>query len=92
MSYSYEVGGTVFNGDRIHYGHDSIDNTYLEGAAEKRLEPYRIGGAVTVHYNPNDPSQAVLETGIRSYTYFHVLLSAGLFATGIDRVIKALTT
>lgn len=79
----------MFKGDRILYGHDSFDNKYLEGAAQKRLENYQPGSRVTVHYNPWKPRDAVLEAGINAHTYLYVLLSAGILAAGIEGMVGA---
>ena len=90
VRYTYEVDGRVFQSERLRYGHDSFDNTYLEGAARKLLTRYSVGNPVTVRYNPADPNEAVLEGGVTGHTFLHVLVSAGFLVTGVQGFLKAL--
>lgn len=59
VEYAYSVLGQPFTGDRITFG---LDETHAKRAkAEEVLARYPVGGTVTVHYDPNNPSDAVLE-------------------------------
>jgi len=62
VSYRFTVDGHEFVGDRACFG-DS-DRTSWSWAARKIVARYRPGDAVTVHYDPSKPREAVLETGI----------------------------
>lgn len=56
--YQYTVNGQMYTGTRIGFGRVFYDyNTAI-----RKLKPYPQGAAVIVHYDPADPSQAVLET------------------------------
>jgi hypothetical protein len=55
--YSYQAGGRSYEGNRIAPGPE-VGGT----GAPKRSAEYKKGSQVTVFYNPNDPSDAVLET------------------------------
>ena len=58
VQYQYSLMGQSFQGDRLAFGNMSYDyNT-----ASKKIAPYPQGASVTVHYDPSDPSKAVLET------------------------------
>lgn len=59
LRYCYEVGGTSYEGDRVQFGPARVTaRELIEGLAKK----YPPGAKVDVHYDPNDPSTAVLET------------------------------
>jgi hypothetical protein len=58
VSYQYQVQDQTFNGDRLGFGSGS----YGKSKANKKIAIYPQGAQVTVHYDPADPSKAVLET------------------------------
>jgi hypothetical protein len=59
LSYRYEVDGREYEGDMAQFGPPRVTNRDLiEGLVAK----YPAGAAVTVHYNPDAPEIAVLET------------------------------
>lgn len=59
LSYSYEVDGRKYRGDRLAFAPSRLDaGDLLDGLLDK----YRANAAVTVHYNPIDPQDSVLET------------------------------
>jgi hypothetical protein len=60
LSYDYSVNGVDFTGGRFRYGLDSQFRRYGEEIAERLPQ----GTSVDVYYNPDDPSDAVLTTGI----------------------------
>jgi len=62
VTYQYQIMGTPYTGSSIGFGSGS----YGESKANKMIAPYAQGAKVTVHYDPSDPSKAVLET--RSYS------------------------
>lgn len=61
VAYAFTVGGRTYAGSVIRFGqpesYASIER------ADTRIEPYREGKPVTVHYDPSDPWQSVLEPG-----------------------------
>lgn len=58
VSYVYEVAGKQWTSSRVFFG----DEAFIAGRGpERRADRYETGGAVQVYYNPEDPSQAVLE-------------------------------
>jgi hypothetical protein len=69
--YSYQAGGRSYQGNRIAPGPE-VGGT----GAPKRLVGYQVGSQVTVFYNPNDPSDAVLETKVSSlfWLWFALIL------------------
>ncbi|WP_324292755.1 DUF3592 domain-containing protein, partial [uncultured Cohaesibacter sp.] len=59
IRYRYEVDGAFLFGDQIQ--RHQQERT-LKGVAETEIENLRQGTNVTVHYNPENPSEAVLKT------------------------------
>lgn len=59
--YSYTVAGDRYEGTVIRPGIEQFGYGYL-AAAQAQIELYKSGAAVPVHYNPAEPSIAVLQT------------------------------
>jgi hypothetical protein len=59
MTYDYEVRGQHYTGKRITFGNIVANSNQAKVAAE--LARYPVDGEVTVYYNPEKPSEAVLE-------------------------------
>ncbi len=79
VNYEYQIDNTHFSGQRIAFGADSFDyNT-----AQKVLQRYPIDTDVQVHYDPNDPDSAVLETSASGGTLFVAIGITFLAITGI---------
>lgn len=71
VNYSYTVKGAPYQGTRIRFGNPHYAS---QKKAEAALSPYRIGSAVAAKYNPDDPIDAVLETGNPNAIYFMLAL------------------
>ena len=86
IRYAFEVDGRTLTGNRIypgyswHYDKDEMLRDFLR--------PYAPGAAVTVFYDPADPSRAVL---LREgdYMWSWILLGVGLWFTLIGWAIRA---
>jgi hypothetical protein len=55
--YRFTLMGQEYQGNHLAIGNASYDYR----TASKKIAPYPQGTNVTVHYNPEDPSEAVLE-------------------------------
>jgi Protein of unknown function (DUF3592) len=85
IRYGYEVGGMQFQGKRIG---NSIYSSSWRGGAQRVAHRFPSGKAVSVHYNPADPSQAVLVT----FTFSNVVglvISLVVFAAGLVMLLRA---
>jgi hypothetical protein len=69
VQYQYTVSGQQYNNKRIAFGATSFDRS----TAQKKASQYAVGMAVTVHYDPNKPSESVLETSAGGSTVFMVV-------------------
>jgi hypothetical protein len=69
VEYNYAVGAQTYISRRIAYG----ANSFGRGQAQKMVESYPVGSVVTAHYNPANPSEAVLETKAAGGALFLIL-------------------
>lgn len=83
-SYSYAVAGENYEGNVIRFGVEQFGYAVV-APAQKHIELYRAGAAVPVHYDPNDPSTAVLEPGesggLRNLIAGAMFLLIGIFGS-----------
>jgi hypothetical protein len=59
VEFSYSVAGQSYSGKRLAFGGSIAQKD--PAAVQKGLERYPVGAQVTVYYNPEKPSEAVLE-------------------------------
>ena len=57
VSYFYTVAGKSYEGSRMAIGTSQCGS---EGEIRKALEPFPVGSAVTVHFNPQSPDASTL--------------------------------
>lgn len=60
ITYRYEVGGRQYNGKRLCFGAEKAIY-WTPQQAEKVIARYPKDSRVTIHYEPGNPSNAVLE-------------------------------
>ena len=75
--YVYRVGGEEYRGQRVRF-----DWEMDRADAEATVAKYPVGTLVTVYYDPDDPSSAVLEPGGDAYVY-KVMIGLGVFFLAI---------
>jgi hypothetical protein len=80
VQYQYDVMGSTYTGNQLAFGNASYDYR----TASKRIAPYPQGAQVTVHYDPANPANAVLETKASGSV---ILLVLGVIFAGIGLVI-----
>jgi hypothetical protein len=69
VMYSYQAMGVACSGKKIGYGTDRLDRS----SAQKKINQYPAGSRVTVYYNPENPSEAVLEVNGTGSKVFLIL-------------------
>ena len=69
VQYRFSVGGQEFLGKKIAFGANRFDMRRAQGMADQ----YPSGSAVNVHYNPDNPNEAVLQTKAAGGTVFMVV-------------------
>ena len=74
IKYEYQVQRKLYVSNRLNYGHRM--STSSLSYARKKVKQYFPGRKCTVHYNPQKPQSAVLETSLSSPLY--LLLFSGI--------------
>ena len=69
VTYTYDVAGTQYQGERINF---SFADIFDKKEAEAALAPYPLNAKVLVYYDPANPSQSSLELR-------HTGLASGIF-------------
>lgn len=64
IRYSYSVGGSPIEGSQVLFGEGSTSDY---DAVQKLVDRYPEKSLVTVYYNPDDPTEAVLEPGFNAW-------------------------
>jgi hypothetical protein len=62
IRYSYVVSGRAYAGERVFFG--DTQRWMSRARAVEYLRNYEVGSKVSVHYNPERPSQSTLRTGL----------------------------
>ena len=65
VTYTYRVGNSNYAGSKIAVGQMSSSREYAQAV----LQRFPVGQKVSVHYAADDPSEAVLESGIHGGTW-----------------------
>jgi hypothetical protein len=92
--YEYTVAGVRHQGHVIQFG--SMDMA-AESAAQKILDPYPVGSAVTVHYSPGNPKIAALETSPAAAQYrfklvkWTLLMGLGIYVALVAFALYAMS-
>jgi hypothetical protein len=87
VRYEYEVGGRKYVGDRLRPGYLTVG---WRGTAERMIQPYPVGAAVAVRYDPDDPGSSLLELQTSSSPMVAVVLGAVLILMGGGIVVAAM--
>ncbi len=61
IDYLYMVNGVIYEGHRVNVGWACFGS---EASVKEKLARYPAGKEVMVHYDPKDPSRALLEPGL----------------------------
>jgi len=95
IEYEYEVGGRRYESDRIRFA--GFTSTSDRDFVERTVSRAPVGGSVPVYYNPEDPSEAVLTSGVAGEDFFIILfltpfnvIMLGLWMLGGEAVSYAL--
>jgi hypothetical protein len=59
VEFTYQIGDQTYNGNRLSFG--GVVGKNNQAAVQQSLASYTPGSQVTVFYNPQDTSEAVLE-------------------------------
>lgn len=79
IKYEYQVVGATFTSDKLAIGPAVSTSNYRKSA--EKVQKLPVGAAVTVFYNPDDPTDAVLEQ--RSNAKLLLILGIVFAAVGL---------
>ena len=82
IKYSYEVNHVQYSGSTVSYRKDNDDR--------KNVERYPVGKEVVVYYQPDNPEECVLETGVDFTSYFLLVSGIVSFLVVLVATIKYL--
>jgi hypothetical protein len=85
IKYTYQVMGENYEGSLISFGYKAASYVNMK-KAEKAAARRPLGSQPTVYYDPNDPSQAVLE---RKFTPSSAFLGLVVGLVGIGMIYSA---
>jgi len=84
FEYTYRAKGKKFSNDRVSFGASFISDMLNGLIRPGALKKYPVGKSVTVHFNPNNPQDAVIETQLPLSAYFVIVVA--LIMSGIASV------
>ena len=84
VEYTYAVQGVTYTGNCRRFDDDGYAS---RSSASSRLGRYVLGAEIPVHYDPNDPSDSVLEPGTERRTYAYIVLLGALFLIGLGLLL-----
>jgi len=85
IEYEYCVKQRTFRSKNVALGH--LLNLILPGEAERLVAHYPAGEAVTVHYNPDNPQEAILEQGFGCGVLGMAVLGGLLVSLGVGLAV-----
>jgi hypothetical protein len=78
LKYQYQVDGLSYNGDQLFVTSYWSDYSWAQSYHDR----YPVGATVTVHYDPRNPSEAVIETQTNQFDYIFLIVGSVLAAIG----------
>jgi hypothetical protein len=87
INFSYEVDGIKHDSDRINFDYGMRTSNLRKQQAI--IEQYPANSEVTVYYDPDDPTQAVMEKRVNG-AFTTILVSAVFIAIGVILAISSL--
>jgi hypothetical protein len=84
VDYSYQVSGQAYRGNRVMPGPE-MGGT----GAGKVVDRYPEGAQVMVYFNPNNPSEALLERGVPGFVkwFWIILIAIDLFLCALGALL-----
>lgn len=78
--YHYEVDGSPYSGTRLSFSDYRSSN---RRRAEQIVGRYSPGSVVQVYYSPDDPSESLLEPGVKPMFFLFLLLPLIFIVLGV---------
>ena len=81
FQYSYEVQGQTYFADRIDFG-EPVATFKRDIVLRQIQEKYKPDSSVTVYYDPDNPSNAVLERDVQPGILYYIVAAALICLSG----------
>lgn len=78
LRYRYVVGGRAYTGFRASYSGHGVSTA----AMQQVVQPYAVGQAVEVYYDPQDPASAVLDNTVTADSLYWAVFGIGFLWLG----------
>lgn len=85
VHYEYSLRGKTYESDRIFWG--NVHTSGSKDASRRVADKYREGTKVTVHYNPGNVQESVLESGPAQGTLLSLAVSCVPIVAGIVQLM-----
>ncbi len=85
VDYTYEVDGVAYQAERVSFK-DAISKS--RGHAEEISNSYKVGQAVVVAYDAEDPGNAVLEPGLSPASFIYLAFGLALLGLGVYTAVS----
>ena len=79
LVYRYEVNGRSYESDRLAFG---FPRSMSREEAQQFVEAHPVGGAVTVHYDPQQPGESVIQRDVPTWRWFMLVAILPFVAIG----------
>lgn len=84
VEYEYTVDGKRYTSNRYQLGSGPSHGNHGDvESAKADAEKYPVGSEITVHYHPENPHSAVLQTGVSWGGYVPLILGVPFFTLGL---------
>jgi hypothetical protein len=90
VRYTYTVGRTDYSSERIDFS-DKDCPTASKQSSDRIVDSYPPGDAIRVHYNPKNPQQSVLKSGVATDASFYWAPIVGITYYGIGLGLATLS-
>lgn len=77
VKYAYDIDGQFYEGDRIAYGYNGTNNKSMHSNLQRKLSRSRY---VRVYFDPQNPGESTLATGIHRSAYLPVIFGGAWLA------------
>ena len=78
FEYEYEVDGESYVSDKVDFG-EPFATGLSEHVYIRQVQKYKKDSGVTVYYDPEDPSMAVLERDVEAGILYYIIAGALIF-------------
>lgn len=80
VAFRYEVAGAAYEADTLHF---AVWGSSDRSDAEAAIRPFPVGAMTTAWYDPDDPSVAILQPGVKHLPWFLLIFLTPFHCAGV---------